>query len=285
MRESNTGFILALPSIMILFILFAAPLVLIIIFSFQQPYSFDINSVPTIENYAIFFSDGYYKSLGWSVFLSMITVFISFLFAYPCAYGMVKIFPRYTLWIALLIAMPMFVSSGIRLFGWTLILQKGGFLPYLLSWIPGIVHIDFLYHIPAIVLGLVYIYGPFMLFPLILGIQMVDEEAREAAVDLGASRWSVLIEVELPMAAAGIFFGALLVFVTSLGTIVEAQILGGGAVVPFSDDMYHAFAMQQNWPLGSSLAVIMLIITLVLIVVIMHYVDLDKLLGSRAKLG
>ena len=67
--------------------------------------------------------------------------------------------------------------------------------------------------------------------------------------------------------------------------MVEAQVLGGSTVVPFADDIHHAFSFQQNWPLGSALAVILLAITLVLIAVVLRYVNLDKLLGSRAKLG
>jgi spermidine/putrescine transport system permease protein len=87
------------------------------------------------------------------------------------------------------------------------------------------------------------------------------------------------------MASAGIFIGSLLVFVLCLGAIVEAQALGGGTVVPFADDLHHAFSFQQNWPLGSALAVILLTITLILIIGVLRYIDLDKLLGSRAKLG
>jgi spermidine/putrescine transport system permease protein len=87
------------------------------------------------------------------------------------------------------------------------------------------------------------------------------------------------------MAAAGIFIGGLLVFVLSLGSMVEAQVLGGSVVTTFADDMHHAFSFQQNWPLGSALSVILLAITLGLIILVLRYVDLDKLLSSRAKLG
>jgi spermidine/putrescine transport system permease protein len=198
---------------------------------------------------------------------------------------MAKVFPKASIWITLLLVMPIFVTSNIRLFGWTLILLKGGYLSFLTSWIPGMENAEFLYNFPIILMGMVYIYFPFMLFPLELGIFMVDDEAVEAAIDLGASRWQVLKEVELPMASAGIFIGSLLVFVLSLGAMVEAQVLGGSTVVPFADDIHHAFSFQQNWPLGSALAVILLAITIVLIAVVLRYVDLDKLLGSRAKLG
>lgn len=285
MKERNPGFLLALPSMIALFLFFTVPLLLIVLYSFQQPYSFEISKDLSLLNFIDFFGEGYYTSLGWSVLLAFLTTIILFLVCYPCAYGMAKIFPKKAIWITLLLVMPIFVTSNIRLFGWTLILLKGGYLNFLTGWIPGLSDISFLYNFPIILLGMAYIYFPFMLFPLELGLFMVDDEAVEAAIDLGASRWQVLKEVELPMASAGIFIGTLLVFVLSLGAVVETQVLGGSVVVPFADDIHHAFSFQQNWPLGSALSVILLTITLILIIVVLRYVDLDKLLGSRAKLG
>jgi len=285
MKERNPGFLLALPSMIALFLFFMVPLLLVVFYSFQQPYSFEISNDISLLNFKDFFGEGYYTSLGWSVLLAFLTTVILFLVCYPCAYGMAKIFPKKSIWITLLLVMPIFVTSNIRLFGWTLILLKGGYLNFLTSWIPGLSDISFLYNFPIILLGMAYIYFPFMLFPMELGFFMVDDDAVEAAIDLGANRWQVLKEVELPMASAGIFIGTLLVFVLSLGAVVETQVLGGSVVVPFADDIHHAFSFQQNWPLGSALSVILLTITLILIIGVLRYVDLDKLLGSRAKLG
>ena len=285
MRKKSPGFLLALPSIMVLLLCFIVPLLLVVVYSFQEPYSFKISTNFSLLNFIDFFGEGYYLSLGWSVLLAFLTTVILFLICYPCAYGMAKMFPKASIWITLLLVMPIFVTSNIRLFGWTLILLKGGFLSFFTSWIPGMENMEFLYNFPIIIAGMVYIYFPFMLFPMELGILMVDDEAVEAAIDLGANRWQVLIEVELPMASAGIFIGSLLVFVLSLGAMVEAQVLGGSTIVPFADDIHHAFSFQQNWPLGSALSVILLAITLILIIGVLRYVDLDKLLGSRAKLG
>ncbi len=283
--KEHAGQMTAMPTIIMLLMFFVAPLVLVVFYSFQEPYAFKITSVLSLDNYRDFIGEGYYTTLLWSVIMAVVTTIVTFIIAYPCAYGMVKVFPKYNMWITLLIVMPIFVTANIRLFGWTLILLKGGFLNYFTQWIPGLAHAEFLYNFPVIILGMVYIYFPFMVFPLVLGLEMVDREAVEAAYDLGANRWQVFREVELPMAAAGVFIGGLLVFVLSLGAMVEAQVLGGNVVTAFADDIHHAFSYQQNWPLGSALAVILLAITSVLIVVVMRYVNLDKLLGTRAKLG
>lgn len=281
----NPGIMTAIPTMVTLFLFFVAPLILVVFYSFQEPYAFEITNVLSLDNYRDFIGEGYYVTLLWSVLIAVISTVAAFLVAYPCAYGMVKVFPKMNMWITLLLVMPIFVTSNIRLFGWTLILLKGGFLSYLTSWIPGMAEAEFLYNFPVIIMGMVYIYFPFMLFPLVLGLEMVDDTVVEAAIDLGANRRQAFLEVELPMAAAGVFIGGLLVFVLSLGAMVEAQVLGGNIVTPFADDIHHAFGYQQNWPLGGALSVILLCITVVLIMVVMRYVDLDKLLGTRAKLG
>lgn len=285
MKVKNPGFLLSLPSLIVLSLFFVVPLILIVLYSIQEPYSFEITTDLSLLNFKDFFGEEYYKSLGWSLLLSLLTTIILFIVCYPCAYAMAKVFPKTSIWITLILVMPIFVMTNIRLFGWTLILLKGGYLSFLTGWIPGMENAEFLYNFPIILFGMVYIYFPFMLFPMELGFFMVDDDAVEAAIDLGANRWQVIKEVEFPMASAGIFIGSLLVFVLSLGAVVESQVLGGSTVVPFADDLHHAFSFQQNWPLGSALSVVILAITLVLIIVTLHYVDLDKLLGSRAKLG
>jgi len=285
-REGKTpGFWLALPSMTVLLLFFIVPLVLVLVYSFQEPYTFQLAAKFSLDNYRDFIGENYYSTLGWSVVLAILTTVFTFIFSYPCAYGMVKVFTKRSIWITLLLVMPIFVTSNIRLYGWTLILLKGGFLHFLTDWVPGMAHAEFLHNFPVIIMGTTNIYFPFMLFPLVLGLGMVDDEAVEAAIDLGASRWQVFKEVEFPMAAAGVFIGGLLVFVLSLGSMVEAQVLGGNVITTFADDMHHAFSFQQNWPLGSALSVILLAITLALIIIVLRYVDLDKLLSSRAKLG
>jgi spermidine/putrescine transport system permease protein len=281
----NPGFWLALPSMILLLLFFIIPLVLVLVYSFQEPYTFELGKRLSLLNYKDFIGENYYSTLGWSVVLAILTTVFTFIFCYPCAYAMVKVFTKKSIWITLLLVMPIFVTTNIRLFGWTLILLKGGFLQFLTGWIPGMGHAEFLYNFPVIIMGTTYIYFPFMLFPLVLGLGMVDNEAVEAAIDLGANRWQVFKEVEFPMAAAGIFIGCLLVFVLSLGSMVEAQVLGGNVITTFADDMHHAFSFQQNWPLGSALSVILLALTLALIILVLRYVNLDKLLSSRAKLG
>ena len=116
---------------------------------------------------------------------------------------------------------------------------------------------------------------PFMLFPMTLGVSMVPNETREAAFDLGASRWQVFREVELPLSMPGIIIGFLLTFVLAVGAIAEAKILGGQTVIPITHDIEIAFTYAQNWPLGAALAVLLMLVVGILVLFVLRRFDLD----------
>ena len=112
---------------------------------------------------------------------------------------------------------------------------------------------------------MVYVYLPFMLFPMTLGISMVPNETRDAAFDLGACRWQVFQEIELPLSMPGIVIGFLLTFVLAVGAIAEAKVMGGQRIIPITHDIEIAFTYAQNWPLGAALAVLLMLVVGVLV--------------------
>ena len=275
------GFLTALPVGIFLLIGFAGPLVLVLLYSFMPPKTFSLDQVPTIENYISVVTQSYYISFGWSLALAVATVFLLILITYPVAYGMAKIFGKWATLITILIALPLLISENIRLFGWVLLLLKNGIIDGSLKYLFGLSLSGLLYTVPAIVLGLVYVYLPFMLFPLVIGISMVPESLKEAARDLGASRSQIFREVELPLSMPGILIGSLLVFVLTLGSLAESKILGGQAIVMIADDIESAFTFAQNWPKGSVLSVILITISLIIIYFLFRKIDLDRLVGRR----
>ena len=121
-----------------------------------------------------------------------------------------------------------------------------------------------------------------MLFPMVLGISMVPQDATEAAEDLGASRWQVFREIELPLAMPGVLIGCLLTFILSLGSLAESKILGGQAVIMIADEIETAFTFGQNWPLGSALSVILIVFSGTLVITLLRWLDLDRILGRRS---
>lgn len=279
--EERQGLLSALPILVIMALIFLAPLLVVAAFAFMPPKVFDLAHLPSFDNFLVFFEQGYYTSLLWSLGMAFAATLILFLLCYPLAYGMAKVFGRFSLVITIAVVITLFVSENIRLFGWVLTLMKGGMLlGHLKAW-TGLEVDGLLYNVPVIVLGLAYAYFPFMLFPLAQGISMVPDDVRQAASDLGASRWRILWEIDLPLAMPGIMVGSLLTFVLAAGAMAETKLLGGQAVIVMADEIETAFTYGQNWPLGSALALILILIIGALAVFALSRIDLDGIMGRR----
>ncbi|AVO38537.1 ABC transporter permease [Pukyongiella litopenaei] len=279
--DSRLGFLSALPLSVVLVASFLAPLVVVALFSIMPPKVFSLANTPDFSAYSVFFAQGYYKSLLWSLGMAFASTLILLVLCWPLAYGMAKVFGRFTLVLTIAVVMSLFVSENIRLFGWVLTLMKGGLIEgHVRAW-TGIGFDSPLYGVPIIVFGLVYVYLPFMLFPLAQGISMVPDDTRQAAYDLGATRWQVLWQIEVPLAAPGIVVGSLLSFVLAAGALAESKILGGQAVIAIADDIETAFTFGQNWPLGSSLSMILIVIIGGLALFGVSRVDLDAIMGRK----
>lgn len=271
----------AIPILLLLLIGFAAPLLSILGFSFAPPRTFSLWQLPTLENYRTIVAETFYQSFLWSLGMAVVTVVILVLICYPVAYGLARTFGRWANLVTLLMVLPLFVSENVRLYGWVLFFIKGGVLLGSLKSLFGIDAESVLFTPGIIIFGMVYVYLPFMLFPMTLGVSMVPRETTEAASDLGASRMQVFREVELPLAMPGIVIGCLLTFVLAIGAIAEAKVLGGQTVIPVTHDIEIAFTYAQNWPLGAALAVLMTLLVGGLVLAVLRRFDLDRILGRR----
>ncbi|WP_440997726.1 ABC transporter permease [Arhodomonas sp. SL1] len=275
------GALSALPIGIVLAAAFLAPLGVVAAFSVMPPNVFDLWHIPDFSAYAQFVEEGYWTSLAWSLGLAAVSTVVLFVVCWPLAFGMAKVFGRFSLVLVIAVVITLFVSENIRLFGWVLTLMKGGLIDgYLGAWFD-MELAGALYNVPIIVFGLVYVYFPFMLFPLVQGIAMVPDDARQAAMDLGASRWRVLWEIDLPLAAPGILVGSLLSFVLAAGALAESKLLGGQEVIVVADDIESAFTYGQNWPLGSALAMVLIAVVAALAIFGLSRVDLDRIMGRK----
>jgi spermidine/putrescine transport system permease protein len=281
-RLLSTGARCALPIYLLLATGFLAPLVAVGAFSFATPRSFDAFRTFTLENYATIFdpANTVWRSFAWSLALAAMAVVLLVLVAYPIAYGLARVFGRWAGLVSLLFVFPLFVSENIRLYGWVLFLIQGGVLDGTLGTV-GLSAPDVLYTVGATLFGMVYVYLPFMLFPMTLGLSAVPRDLIEAARDMGASRFQTWREIELPLAMPGILIGVLLSFVLAVGAVAEAKILGGQSIIVITHDIEIAFTYAQNWPLGSALAVLLMLVVGGLTLAVIGRIDLDRILGRR----
>lgn len=279
--DARLGTLSALPLGAVMLGGFLMPLLVVALFSIMPEKVFSVWNAPDFSAYRVFFEQGYYRSLLWSLGMALFATVILFLICWPLAYGMAKVFRGFTLFLTAAVVMSLFVSENIRLFGWVLTLMKGGLIEgHLRAW-TGIGFDSPLYNVGIIIFGLVYVYLPFMLFPLAQGIAMVPDDARQAATDLGATRWQVLLRIELPLAAPGIMVGSLLSFVLGAGALAETKLLGGQAVIVIADDIETAFTYGQNWPLGSALSMILIVIIGGMAIFGIGLIDLDRIMGRK----
>lgn len=281
-REQKLGWFNAVPMLLMLGLSFLAPLLVIAVFSIMPEKVFELTHVPDFSAYLEIVKLGYWKSFLWALGMAVVSTAILFALCWPLAFAMVRVFKRFTLLITIAVVVTLFVSENIRLFGWALTLMKGGMIEGMWRSWTGVGFDGLLYNVPVIVFGLVYVYLPFMLFPLMQGIAMVPEDTRHAARDLGASRWQVFTEIDLPLAGPGILVGSLLCFVLATGAVAESKLLGGQAVIVIADDIETAFTYGQNWPLGSALAMVLIVIISALAIFALSKIDLDRILGKAA---
>ena len=157
------GFLAAVPVILFLLVGFAGPLLMVFGYSFMPPRTFSLAQVPTLANFVSVITDSFYISFLWSVGLATVTVALLLLICYPVAYGMAKMFGKWANLVTVLIAIPLLVSENIRLFGWVLVLLKGGILYGSVKMLFGIELPSLLYTVPSIVFGLFGL-GLFVIF-------------------------------------------------------------------------------------------------------------------------
>ncbi|MBU3827382.1 MAG: ABC transporter permease [Candidatus Anaerobiospirillum merdipullorum] len=273
----------ALPIYLLFVIGFVAPLLLIIGFAFTESHSFSLLSSFSLGNFGEIFdpSSGIWKSFAWSLLFAFIVTIALALICYPIAVGMVRILgKKWASLVSLLFVFPLFISENVRLYGWVLFFVKNGILDGTMRLLGG-EGPDLLFTPELTVFGLIYSYLPYMLFPTVLGVSLVDKDLLVAARDLGASRLQTLREIELPLAMPGIVIGMLLTFVLSAGAMSEAKILGGQSVIVLTHDIDIAFTYAQNWPLGAALAVSFTVIVALLIYAVFSRLDIDRILGGK----
>jgi len=283
LKALSVGARCALPIYILLTLGFLAPLLAVVAYSFATPRGFDVFRTFTLANYAEIFNPAntVWMSFAWSLALAAMVVVILAIIAYPIAYGLARTFGRWSGLVSLLFVFPLFVSENIRLYGWVLFFIKGGVLDGTLRAAGAGSGPDVLFTVGATLFGMVYVYLPFMLFPITLGLSTVPRDLIEAGRDMGATRLQIWREIELPLAMPGILIGMLLTFVLAVGAVAEAKILGGQSIIVITHDIEIAFTYAQNWPLGSALAVLLMIVVGALTLVGIARVDLDRILGRR----
>ena len=229
--------------------------------------------VYSLDNYLTFFRSPIHISVFfWTVIYSAVVTFICFLIAYPLAYYLSKVSARALVpTIFLLLFVPLWVSEVLRSFAWFIILALKGPLNASLLGL-GIIEdpVRWITGFRGVIIGLVYTYVLFMLFPLYNAIQSLDTNQIEAAEDLGAPWWRTHWRVILPHAKPGIASGSVMVFMLSAGSILVPTLLASTNSRWFTEIIQQWMFESQDWNTGSAYAFLLLILCTVFVSAVMR---------------
>ena len=249
----------------ILFVL--GPLVYMVVLSFlQRAETWGVTSEFTLKNYLNILEPVYLSTFKESFKLAIISTGLIILIGYPFGYFMAKLTAQWKKWVMMLLMIPFWTSSLIRLYGWIIIFRANGVLDKILMAL-GITEepLKLLYTYPAVVVGMIYALLPFMIFAVYSSAEKMDWTLVEAARDLGASRMRAFLTVTLKMTLPGLLSGIILTFVPSMGLFFIADILGGNKVVLVGSLIQDQLMKAHNWPFAAALAVVLTVITSVMI--------------------
>lgn len=245
------------------------PLCVMLYFSFlsTMPYGAAEPSL-TLRHYTAFFQRDLYRFLTWrSITLGLHVTLICALIGYPAALILARLVKgRAREALLLLVVLPFWSNALIRIFAWTMVLRSNGLvdqgLQSVLPWAPSI---GILYSYPAIVVGLVHSFLPYMILTCYISLQAIDSSLIEAARSLGASSFTVFRRIILPLSLPGLLVGIILIFVPVVGAFMEPRILGGRDSIMLGTVIEDQFTEVFNWPLGAALSFSLLGIVLLIL--------------------
>lgn len=272
--RSLKRYLVILPPFVWLVIFFLIPFLVVLQVSLADPaltrppftsiFTWD-GFIPTgftgdLENYAFLWSDDlYWRSYLNSLKIAAIGSLICLVIGYPIAYLIARADTRMRNTLLLLVILPFWTSSLLRIYALIGMYSPNGFINTMLTWLGVIreplqlMQTDF-----AVYSGIVLTYLPLMVLPLYSTLEKLDTDYMEAASDLGASPFATFWQVTLPLSMSGIVAGLLLVFIPTVGEFVIPALLGGPDQLMIGRTLWTEFFNNRDWPVASSVAMIML---------------------------
>jgi len=266
-REWTTAALLA-PAYSWLTLAVFLPLGAMLFFSFLKAAPFGARPLQfTFDNYLAFVRRPYLIDVAWtSIQIGLWTTGLCALVGLPAAIALARATRgRSQQVLFLLIVLPFWTNGLVRVFSWTMVLREGGVLDYALHLVaPSAPSVALLYSFPAIIIGLVHAYLPYMILTCYLSAAAIDDAYIEAARSLGARTPMIFAKIVLPLSLPGLISGAILIFVPVIGSFMEPRILGGRVGVTMGTVIEDQFVQAFNWPLGAALSFTMLAVVLII---------------------
>jgi spermidine/putrescine transport system permease protein len=239
------------------------PLIYMLILSFmRREGAWGVSSVFTLRNYARIATPEYLETFVQSIRLALLSTSLVVLIGYPFGYFMARLSPAWRNRVMLLLIIPFWTSSLMRLYGWIIMFRANGILDAVLMGL-GLTSgpLRLLYTYPAVVTGMIYALLPFMIYSVYTSAEKLDWGLVEAARVLGATRFQAFLSVSFPLTMPGLFSGFILTFIPSMGLYFIADILGGNKVVLVGNLIQEQLMKAHDWPFAAALSVVLMVLT------------------------
>jgi putrescine transport system permease protein len=238
------------------------------------------------ENYGTIFRDAesgelfktiYIEAYLRSIWYALMTAVLCLLIGYPFAYFIARSAPSVRPALLMMVMLPFWTSFLLRVYAWKGILADQGVVNQVLMGL-GIIGepIQMLYTDVSMLVGMTYVYLPFMVLPLYANLVKMDFRLLEAAYDLGTSPFKAFWLVTVPLSKAGIVAGFMLVFIPAVGEFVIPSLLGGPENIMIGRVVWDEMFTSNNWPRATALAVVMIALIIVPLAIYYHFTAEEK---------
>lgn len=252
---------LGTPGTFWLVVFFLVPLAYMFGISFSEKISITENALTgTLANYIRAFDAVYLQIIWKSIWISVLATAVCLLLAYPIAFGICFAPAKWKPLLLLLVILPFWINLLIRTYALIAVFRSQGYLNLVLGWV-GLGPFEMLYNDGSVIMGLVYVYMPFMVLPLYATIERLDRSYLEASLDLGGSQFQTFFKVTLPLTMPGIITGIILVFIPCLGSFLTPDMLGGANAIMIGNVIERQFKSANDWPFGSALSFLLMYVT------------------------
>jgi spermidine/putrescine transport system permease protein len=241
-----------------------------------------IHPTLTLQNYGRLLEPAFFNMLLDSIVLASLAMLLCLLIGYPFAYIVARAPEKTSNIMLLLVMVPFWTNSLIRVYALIAILKADGILNSLLLKM-GVIGqpLSLMYTPVAVFVGLVYTLLPFMILPLYAAIKRLDINLLEAARDLGAGRIRTFWKITIPLTMPGIIAGCMLVFIPALGMFYIPDILGGARTMLIGNYIRDQFLTARDLPMGSAASVML---TLIMGIMLLFYYYSVHRSGTEAEI-
>ena len=234
-------------------------------------------SIFRTEEGAPWFQTLYVEAYIRSIWYALVTAILCLLIGYPFSYFIARSEPSVRPALLLMVMLPFWTSFLLRVYAWKGLLADQGVINRFMMAV-GIINepIPMLYTDISMLVGMTYVYLPFMILPLYANLVKMDFRLLEAAYDLGTTPFKAFWLVTVPLSKAGIIAGFMLVFIPCVGEFVIPSLLGGPENLMIGRVVWDEMFTANDWPKATALAVTMIALIIVPLAIYYHYSAEDK---------